>query len=54
MPARHRDSLIADVLHFDKSRAVDANDVDPNHIDTTMLAAIAAEQKTDGNGGNAI
>src|SRR5262245_35342312 len=37
-----------DVLKFDKSRAIDANDVDPN--DTTMLPIIAAKKKDDGNG----
>ena len=42
-------NLGSDVLHFDKSIAIDANDVDPfNDIDTTpqgLLAAIAANKQ---------
>jgi hypothetical protein len=46
-------NLGADVLHFDKSIAIDPNDVDPNHIDTTpqgLLPIIAAKKRNDGNG----
>jgi hypothetical protein len=47
-------NLGSDVLHFDKSIAVDPNDVDPfNDIGTTpqgLLAVIAAKKKDDGNG----
>ena len=43
-----------DVLHFDKSIAIDANDVDPfNDTDTTpqgLLAAIAAKKRDGGDG----
>jgi hypothetical protein len=43
-------NLGADVLHFDKSIAIDANDVDPfNDADLTgVIAAIAAKKKDDG------
>jgi hypothetical protein len=51
-------NLGADVLHFDKSIAVDANDVDPfNDTDTTpqeLLAAIAANKRKDDGGGEPI
>ena len=51
-------NLGADVLHFDKSIAVDANDIDPfNDIDTTpqgLLAAIAANKRKDDGGGEPI
>ena len=47
-------NLGSDVLHFDKSIAIDANDVDPfNGTDTTppgLLAAIAAKKKDGGDG----
>jgi len=43
-------NLGADVLKFDKSIAIDANDVDPNDTNTTMLPIIAAKKKDDGNG----
>jgi hypothetical protein len=47
-------NLGSDVLHFDKSIAIDANDVDPfNDTETTpqgLLAAIAAKKKDDGGG----
>jgi hypothetical protein len=46
-------NLGADVLHFDKSIAIDANDVDPNDIDTApqgLLPIIAAKKRDDGNG----
>ena len=49
-------NLGADVLHFDKSIAIDANDVDPHNTDTTpqeLLPAIAAK-KRDGDGGEPI
>ena len=46
-------NLGADVLHFDKSIAIDANDVDPHNTDTTpqgLLAAIAAKKRDGGDG----
>ena len=43
-------NLGGDVLKFDKSIAIDANDVDPNDTNTTMLPTIAAKKKDDGNG----
>jgi hypothetical protein len=39
-----------DVLKFDKSIAIDANDVDPNDTNTTMFPIIAAKKKDDGDG----
>jgi hypothetical protein len=51
-------NLGSDVLHFDKSIAIDANDVDPfNDTDTTpqeLLAAIAANKGKDDGGGEPI
>ena len=51
-------NLGSDVLHFDKSIAIDANDVDPfNDTDTTpqgLLAAIAAKKRKDDGGGEPI
>ena len=51
-------NLGSDVLHFDKSIAIDANDVDPfNDTDTTpqgLLAAIAANKRKDDGGGEPI
>ena len=51
-------NLGSDVLHFDKSIAVDANDVDPfNDTDTTppgLLAAIAANKRKDDGGGEPV
>jgi hypothetical protein len=55
-PAGDRFSIVINlgddhVLHFDKSIAVDANDVDPfNDVDTGVIAAIAAKKKDDGDG----
>jgi hypothetical protein len=53
-PASDRFQIIInlgdDVLKFDKSIAIDANDVDPNDTKTTMLPIIAAKKKDDGNG----
>ena len=43
-------NLGSEVLHFDEPNAIDANDVDPNHIDTTTLAVIAPKKKDDGGG----
>jgi hypothetical protein len=43
-------NLGGDVLKFDKSIAIDANDVDPNDTSTTMLPIIAAKKKNDGDG----
>jgi hypothetical protein len=48
-------NLGADVLHFDKSIAVDANDVDPN--DTTpegLLAVIATKKRKDDGSGEPV
>jgi hypothetical protein len=39
--------LNSDVEHYSKSRAIDANDVDPGHVDTAALAAITANKPTD-------
>lgn len=51
-------NLGSDVLHFDKSIAIDANDVDPfNDTDTTpqgLLAAIAANKRKDDGGGEPV
>ena len=51
-------NLGSDVLHFDKSIAIDANDVDPfNDTDTTppgLLAAIAANKRKDDGGGEPL
>ena len=51
-------NLGSDVLHFDKSIAIDANDIDPfNDIDTTpqgLLAAIAANKRKDDGGGEPV
>jgi hypothetical protein len=62
MPASDRFQITinlgSDVLHFDKSIAIDANDVDPfNDTDTTppgLLAAIAANKRKDDGGGEPI
>ena len=43
-------NLGADVLKFDQSIAIDANDVDPNDTNTKMLPIIAAKKKDDGDG----
>src|SRR5215510_5087105 len=50
-------NLGADVLKFDKSIAIDANDVDPNDTDTTpqkLLPVIAANKRQDDEGGEPI
>ena len=51
-------NLGSDVLHFDKSIAIDANDIDPfNDTDTTpqgLLAAIAANKRKDDGGGEPV
>jgi hypothetical protein len=51
-------NLGSDVLHFDKSIAIDANDVDPfNDTDTTpqgLLAAVAANKRKDDGGGEPV
>jgi hypothetical protein len=59
-PASDRFQIIInlgdDVLKFDKSIAIDANDVDPHNTDTTpqeLLPSIAAK-KRDGDGGEPI
>jgi hypothetical protein len=39
-----------DVLKFDKSIAIDPNDVDPNDTNTKMLPIIATKKKDDGDG----
>jgi hypothetical protein len=43
-------NLGGDVLKFDKSIAIDANDVDPNDTNTTMLPIIAANKRDGGDG----
>ena len=43
-------NLGADVLKFDKSIAIDPNDVDPNDTNTKMLPIIAAKKKDDSSG----
>src|SRR5262245_58351893 len=46
-------NLGSDVLHFDKSIAIDPGDVSPNDIDTTsrgLLPIIAAKKKDDDSG----
>jgi hypothetical protein len=50
-------NLGADVLHFDKSIAVDANDVDPHNPDTApqgLLPIIAANRRKDDDGGEPV
>lgn len=51
-------NLGADTVQFDKSRAVDPNDIDPfNDVDTMpqgMIAAIAAKKSPDGGNGEPI
>ena len=51
-------NLGSDVLHFDKSIAIDANDVDPfNDTDTTphgVIAAIATKKPKDGGDGQPV
>jgi hypothetical protein len=50
-------NLGADVLHFDKSIAVDANDVDPHNLDTApqgLLPIIAANRRKDDDGGEPV
>jgi hypothetical protein len=56
-PASDRFQIIinlgSDTLRFDKSKAVDVNDVDPNDIKTAsqeVLVAIAARKRDDGDG----
>ena len=40
------------IEHYSKSIAVDANDTDPNHVDTTnVIAAIAMDKLKDDGGG---
>ena len=50
-------NLGAEVLHFDKSIAIDANDVDPNDTDTApqeLPSIIAANQRKDDGGGDPL
>jgi hypothetical protein len=47
-------NLGSDVLHFDKSIAVDVNDVDPNDTSMPHLAAITAKKSQDGGSGEPI
>jgi hypothetical protein len=42
------------VEHYNKSRAIDPNDVDPNDIDTTRLAVIAANKQGNDGGGQPL
>jgi hypothetical protein len=44
-------NLGADTLRFNKSIAIDANDVDPDDIDASVIATIASSKRgTDGGG----
>jgi hypothetical protein len=44
-------NLGTDVLHFDKSIAIDPNDGSPNDVDTTnVIAAITMDKRDDGGG----
>jgi hypothetical protein len=43
-------NLGSDVLHFDKSIAIDPNDGSPNDVDAGVLAAIAMDKKDDDGG----
>jgi hypothetical protein len=50
-------NLGAEVLHFDKSIAIDPNDVDPNDTDTApqgLPAIVAANQRKDDGGGDPL
>ena len=48
-------NLGSDTLRFDKSIAIDANDIDPsNGADTGVIAAIAAKKSTESGGGEFI
>ena len=50
-------NLGAEVLHFDKSIAIDANDVDPNATDTApqeLPSIVAANQRKDDGGGDPL
>jgi archaeosine-15-forming tRNA-guanine transglycosylase len=47
-------NLGAEVLHFDKSIAIDANDVDPNDTPQELPAIVAANQRKDGGGGDPL
>jgi hypothetical protein len=50
-------NLNAEVLHFDKSIAIDANDVNPNDTDTApqeLPAIVAANQRKDDGGGDPL
>src|SRR6478672_9982138 len=50
-------NLGAEVLHFDKSIAIDANDVDPNDTHTApqgLRAIVPANQRKDDGGGDPL
>ena len=47
-------NLGEDVLRFDKSIKPDVDDVDPNDIDTGVIAAIAAKKPTESGGGEPV
>jgi len=47
-------NLGAEVLHFDKSIAIDANDVDPNDTPQELPAIVAANQRKDDGGGDPL
>jgi archaeosine-15-forming tRNA-guanine transglycosylase len=50
-------NLGAEVLHFDKSIAIDANDIDPNDTHTApqgLPAIVAANQRKDDGGGDPL
>ena len=61
-PASDRFSIVINlgsdcIERYDKSIAVDVNDIDPNHLDDTpqgLLPIIAAKKSQDGGDGNAI
>jgi hypothetical protein len=50
-------NLGSDVLHFDKSKMIDATDIDPNDTAARaqdVIAAIAVKKPTEGGNGNAL
>ena len=47
-------NLGADTVRFDKSRAVDPNDIDPYNIDTSVVAAITMKKPTESGGGEPV
>jgi hypothetical protein len=47
-------NLGADTEHYNKSRAIDANDTDPDHIEAAALAAIATNNPKGGGSGQPL